>query len=473
MYITNCLGRVSNPHCLFADGVYASFQTPHNPPPHHFSLFRLLYALTFTGVVDVLSGAVQQSRRSPNPRVYHKRPLNPHCRPPLQVAAKMGNTITKESVLIDNADQCDVQGNRIRRHSHSRGDRATGPPRKHGRSHHGKSHRKREGYEMIIDPNETVDGGYLFPQGVYEGAQDYKIATVRDAIIKRKLAPFYKGLDSVEPTWTDRELYEHVKGPEPKTPPKPGQPGPATESQAVWLYRNVHECPICFLVYPRLNGTRCCGQEICTECFVQIRRNPPHPPYNSNDEATDVLDLLSEPAACPYCAQSDLGIIFEAPPFEWGMQSSTARPVTALNSSSETSSRSSSHENSVIDIPKATASRKRRTSVPASHDSVITIDMIRPDWEEKLASARRRLARKSAAARALHQAALLPTECDGDRNGTSHSRSTTHSRSQQLQTSDAALNGIVQATQSMSIEQTRALEQKMLDDAIKASLSQR
>lgn len=287
-------------------------------------------------------------------------------------------------------------------------------------SHHQSRHRhgrKRNAkdYEMIFDPNETVDGGLLFPQGVYHGPQDFKVTAVREAIVRRKLAPFYKGLDSVEPDWSDEELLKNIKTLKPFNPPKPGQPGPATPTQLIWLYRNTHECPICFLVYPRLNNTRCCGQGICTECFVQIKRNPPHPPYNDNNEAADVLDLFSEPADCPYCAQSDLGVTFDAPPFEWGLRCpDPSEPVTSVLTQTSSTNLGSSSGGKQFGGPfMSNENQNSSTKQPTMDFSKgVTVDMIRPDWEEKLASARRRLARKDRAARMLHLSALIPNEAD-------------------------------------------------------------
>ncbi|KAG0685186.1 hypothetical protein C6P40_004909, partial [Pichia californica] len=51
--------------------------------------------------------------------------------------------------------------------------------------------------------------------------------------------------------------------------------------------------------------------------------------------------------------------------------------------------------------------RKRRESLPPDAPSVITIDTIRPDWEQKLLAARTKLARRSAAATALHATSLI------------------------------------------------------------------
>jgi hypothetical protein len=34
------------------------------------------------------------------------------------------------------------------------------------------------------------------------------------------------------------------------------------------------ECPICFLFYPVLNSSRCCNKRVCTECFLQVGKDP-------------------------------------------------------------------------------------------------------------------------------------------------------------------------------------------------------
>ena len=98
----------------------------------------------------------------------------------------------------------------------------------------------------------------------------------------------------------------------------------------VILYRTVMDCPICFLSYPPfLNYTRCCSQPICTECFVQIKRPDPHVPEHhpgsepqaseSDTPDNEEQELVSEPSACPYCQQSELGVTYEPPPFRRGL----------------------------------------------------------------------------------------------------------------------------------------------------------
>lgn len=413
-----------------------------------------------------------------------------------------------------------------------------------------KSHRKNtEGYEMITDPSETVDGGFLFPQGVYNGPQDFKVSVVRELIIRRKMAPFYKGVDGVDPLCSDKELLaalninipsdsetlidcitdnesvviEHntvakniilntkcissksnssdpaIDNDNESDPAADGDTdsGSGAESsntvnsvssaaldpeQQIWLYRNTSECPICFLEYPRLNNTNCCGYDICTECFVQIKRNPPHPPHANSDHcAADVLELNSEPAACPFCCHTDFGVVFEAPPFEWGIPS-TIDPLPNCKD-----------VKSIVD-----------EAADPHAPFVIKVDTIRPDWGDKLASARRRLARKSAAAKALHRSALIPNAEAGQSPTQSPKKTRSRKKSvdsalsspflgfsksskqvsQSVPSSSplssspppqgtTSLSNLLEATRTMSGPQVRTLEKLMLEEALKASMAQK
>jgi len=51
---------------------------------------------------------------------------------------------------------------------------------------------------------------------------------------------------------------------------------------------------------PNMVHTRCCDQPICTECFVQIKRAEPTPTH-----------LESEPAACPFCMETNFGGVYD------------------------------------------------------------------------------------------------------------------------------------------------------------------
>ncbi|UZJ55022.1 hypothetical protein CBS101457_004342 [Exobasidium rhododendri] len=194
------------------------------------------------------------------------------------------------------------------------------------------------GKEKVESGNQSVDGGFLIPQGVYSSVQDYDHTVVKTAIQSRKLAPFYTGLD-------DEEAY----------------------AQAPFNT----ECPICFLHYPSpLNNTRCCGQAICTECFVQIKRADPtaHTPPSS------------EPAACPYCQESNFGVIYKAP--SPGVLSGEIQREAGVAERAD-----AAREQAEGIAEGSHVSGNKRKSFSHQSPDVTTIDEIRPDWETKLAAA--------------------------------------------------------------------------------------
>lgn len=362
---------------------------------------------------------------------------------------------------------------------------------------------------------EHVDGGYLVTQGVYTGTEDFNKAVVRQLMIERRLAPFWRGLNDFSDSWTEHQLMAAARGlpiPPPdeippeleyKNPPKategakeptdskgiqhltvpitsrsqsygsdasqsstpahslPSPTSPLTSGTSssplfrtraktlaslttskhgtqadlapreiqlprdpfvngqpieAYLYKDAAECPICFLYYPPyLNRTRCCDQPICSECFVQIKRPDPHPPehgdadQNAPAAATegDTTDnqecqLVSEPAACPFCVQPEFGVTYAPPPFRRGL-TYASDPSSRPNFASPVSSTSSLSSGNATNV----TGRRRATSLSASDPTVITTDKVRPDWAQKLANARAHAARRSAAATALHTAAYL------------------------------------------------------------------
>lgn len=187
----------------------------------------------------------------------------------------------------------------------------------------------------------------------------------------------------------------------------------------VFLYKDGSECPICFLYYPPyLNHTRCCDQPICSECFVQIKRADPHYPEGHGvaegserppEEQAGLL--ISEPASCPYCQQQELGVTYEAPPFRRGLTySSSWLSVGAMGTAmSSSSSLNSNLSPTSVSHPTSAGShsRRRTQSLSANAPNVITTDRVRPDWATKLAAQRAHIARRAAAATALHTAAFL------------------------------------------------------------------
>lgn len=186
----------------------------------------------------------------------------------------------------------------------------------------------------------------------------------------------------------------------------------------VFLYKDATECPICFLSYPPyLNHTRCCDQAICSECFVQIKRPDPHFPegHNENDANANPEEsaglLVSEPACCPYCTQPEFGVTYEPPPFRRGLTYGISPP--ALGSMNTAMSSSSSLNSGNLSPGSPTTGNRRRTqSLSANASNVILTDRIRPEWATKLQSARAHLARRAAAATALHTAAFLMNRDD-------------------------------------------------------------
>ena len=188
----------------------------------------------------------------------------------------------------------------------------------------------------------------------------------------------------------------------------------------VFLYKDATECPICFLTYPPyLNHTRCCDQPICSECFVQIKRPDPHFPegHNENDPNHNPEEsaglLVSEPACCPYCTQPEFGVTYDPPPFRRGLTYGITPPGLGLGSMNTAMSSSSSlnsgtpSQSPALGSPLSASSRRRTQSLSASSPNVILTDRIRPEWATKLQTARAHLARRAAAATALHTAAFL------------------------------------------------------------------
>ncbi|KAK9478831.1 hypothetical protein V1514DRAFT_46211 [Lipomyces japonicus] len=317
---------------------------------------------------------------------------------------------------------------------------------------------------QALNLEDTVDGGFLVPQGVYTGPQDYKIRIVKQLMVERRLAPFFKGLEDYDDAWTDVMLLAAIRGqpiPAPEPPVTRSRSGSATadiqsgptaiqtrtrtntatslsslsstksaavtdkrQALDVLLYRGAVECPICFLYYPPyLNSTRCCDQSICSECFVQIKRPDPHVPAPLSPSSSSsppaapaapapeasvspigVVKLTSEPASCPYCTETDFGVTYRPPPFRSGASvggsGSSLRVSFSRHSSAATSATSLASS-----APAGT--RKRRATLPSTAAEVVTTDRVRPDWAIKLASANAHAARRAAAATALHAAAFL------------------------------------------------------------------
>ncbi|CAK1360562.1 unnamed protein product [Cercospora beticola] len=208
----------------------------------------------------------------------------------------------------------------------------------------------------------------------------------------KTLASLASGNKSQSPDSTPHEV---------KLPNDPNVNGQPLEA---YLYKDVLECPICFMYYPPyLNHTRCCDQPICSECFVQIKRPDPHPPEHEQPgqqrpPEEEAEQLVSEEAACPFCVTPQFGVTYEPPSFRRGLAY-----ANQLNGSLKPHASAMSSSTSL----QAQTGRRRATSLSANAPNVVTTDRVRPDWAKKLADARANLLRRSAAATALHNAAYV------------------------------------------------------------------
>ncbi|XP_015888840.3 E3 ubiquitin-protein ligase DA2L isoform X1 [Ziziphus jujuba] len=99
---------------------------------------------------------------------------------------------------------------------------------------------------------QVIDEKYTRPQGLYHH-KDVDHKKLRKLILESKLAPCYPG---------DEECT-----------------------------CDLEECPICFLYYPSLNGSRCCKKGICTECFLQMK-----------------VPNSTRPTQCPFCKTSNYAV---------------------------------------------------------------------------------------------------------------------------------------------------------------------
>ena len=151
---------------------------------------------------------------------------------------------------------------------------------------------------------------------------------------------------------------------------------------------------------------------------MQIKRPDPHPPEHHDpsnptgvppptDTTAEAEALVSEPACCPYCQQPEFGVTYEAPPFRRGLAYANANHGLGNFSSAMSSASSLNSATSPGLAPHTHTHKRRTTSISANASTVVTTDRVRPDWATKLANARSHLARRSAAATALHTAAYL------------------------------------------------------------------
>ncbi|EEB07516.1 zf-C3HC4 type zinc finger [Schizosaccharomyces japonicus yFS275] len=344
----------------------------------------------------------------------------------------------------------------------------------------------RDSYQCLV---QLIDGGFLDSQGVYSNGPTYKKSIVKNLILSRRLMPFYKGLDNIESRWSNEELSMAVAkalGPQKamllNSTQRRGSGNSIANAKSLrehsarihegrsrvrsnsahhsssnlsgrgkdalsTVYTNAVECPICFLFYPpNFNYTRCCGQPICSECFVEIKRADPHlPTVHVNEAPPRETDLISEPACCPYCMTERFGIVYKPSAalmaFCYGVYDFSVRDTAvSFKSFNELKSR----------FDKMPWPPRHDTVFQPNDDCVVTTDFIRPDWQYKLERARRRAIRRAANAELLNQHLL---ELPGRRN----SRDSVHGNSSRPSVSSRR-------------SYLQSMEQRMIDEVIRLSL---
>ncbi|OCF55322.1 hypothetical protein L486_07437 [Kwoniella mangroviensis CBS 10435] len=279
--------------------------------------------------------------------------------------------------------------------------------------------------------------GHLSPQNPHclshPQAHDYSKSTVTRLILDGKLAPFYRGLEDFQEDWSEDQILKNLNKTREKDyeegvensftknlkderdPPNSSTVGSVAKKIGAGLnkqkvqrkeeekeerirrekkaYRLAVECPICFLNYPpNINTSRCCQQPVCTECFVQIKRS----------EAT-LTHLESDPACCPFCMETDFGVIYERPLSPLDSSSSVALATSpgsefGGDASSFSQALSLGSEAELNVGPGMNPKMKetiRRKSVSSKAQEVVLIDEIRPDWENKLNAVKAAAARKA------------------------------------------------------------------------------
>ncbi|CAD6573640.1 MAG: SNF1-interacting protein [Tremellales sp. Tagirdzhanova-0007] len=352
-------------------------------------------------------------------------------------------------------------------------------------------------------------GGHLSPQNPHAlshpQAHDYSKSVVTRLIVDGKLAPFYRGIEDWEDSYEDEDIAgvlqqvrekDYAEGvgnsvTEAMKLERDGGNGMGSVAKRIGMHRSrlmrmeeekeererrerkayvgAMECPICFLSYPpNINTSRCCQQPLCTECFVQIRRS----------EAT-VTHLESEPACCPFCVETDFGVIYERP-----LPPLTSLSSSALASSPDASASGVSHalsqgsDDAELNVGPGMAPKvqetMRRKSVNAKSKEVVTIadrlhsgaDEIRPDWESKLNAVKAAAARKASRRIVMRQVGdrLIPIGYTSSR-----APGTANFNFSMLSSGEGEHGGMSRSRRRGS-HREEDLEERMIEEAMRLSL---
>ncbi|WVO12790.1 hypothetical protein L204_100398 [Cryptococcus depauperatus] len=240
-------------------------------------------------------------------------------------------------------------------------------------------------------PTLLPHAGHLSPQNPHclshPQAHDYSKSAATRLILDGKLAPFYRGLEDYEEDWTEEDIGRILD----EIREKDYAEGVANS----------------FTV--RLKEEREGGPNLTKKIGMHKQKDSRREEENVERERRerraykDAIEcpicFLSEPACCPFCVETDFGVIYERPLSPLSSLSGTALATSPDQGDSFPSQAFSVGSEADLAIgPGMNPTRKetlRRKSVSSKAKEVVTIDEIRPDWEAKLNAVKAAAARKA------------------------------------------------------------------------------
>ncbi|KAF2204822.1 hypothetical protein GQ43DRAFT_408776 [Delitschia confertaspora ATCC 74209] len=138
---------------------------------------------------------------------------------------------------------------------------------------------------------EGVDGGYLVTLGTYTGPEDFSKPVVRQLMVERRLAPFWKGLNDHSDMWTEHQLVAVVNGlPLPAAdeipPEEPPRPTPAGADS-----KNTH---INHLTVPITS------RSLSSHSDRSANLSPSHPAFSLPSPASPIAASTASPSSSPF-----------------------------------------------------------------------------------------------------------------------------------------------------------------------------
>lgn len=102
--------------------------------------------------------------------------------------------------------------------------------------------------------------------------------------------------------------------------------------------------------------------------------------------------LESEPAACPFCMELEFGVIYEVQNI---VRSAAGAGAGDADEAALVVGSPSSEDGVAVVDPRRNGETARRKSVSSKSAEVVTIDHIRPDWEDKVNAVKAAAARRA------------------------------------------------------------------------------